>query len=510
MSDKVYSWLLRLYPSHFRQAYGEEARQLFRDRARAEKGFLPAVRLWLDLLVDLAISVPREYRYGQPQVQAATRQPVEASPSFHVLEVEPPRFGALFLGGLFSLVALYGISVLFSHPGEYRRDGASFSQRQTQVDARPSPSGPAVSHAATTAYKRVAASGQPVDARLRADASNPSDSQSKAPLPVGQTGSPQEQVAQLMPQSANHSINRVAEEVKLDAAERQLVLNTVIKNLKEHYFDPEVARKATNELLGHQHDYDGVLEGGTFARLLTGLIREVSHDRHLEVVYSQSRLPAQPLTPTPEALARYQQRLQQENCTFEKVAILPHNVGYLKLNSFPEPSICRQTAMAAMAALNHAKAIIFDLRDNGGGFAPMVSFIAAYLFDHPEYLYDPRVSPTQRSWTRSPVPGNQLADKPVYVLTSTSTVSAAEQFCYDLKMLKRATFVGERTRGSAHAGIWYRIDDHFGMGIPETRPVNPFSKTDWEGTGVEPDVKVKAADALVTAEKLAERKMLRR
>ena len=248
----------------------------------------------------------------------------------------------------------------------------------------------------------------------------------------------------------------------------------------------------------------------TFARLLTGLIREVSHDRHLEVVYSQSRLPAQPLTPTPEALARYQQRLQQENCTFEKVAILPHNVGYLKLNSFPEPSICRQTAMAAMAALNHAKAIIFDLRDNGGGFAPMVSFIAAYLFDHPEYLYDPRVSPTQQSWTRSPVPGNKLADKPVYVLTSTSTVSAAEQFCYDLKMLKRATFVGERTRGSAHAGIWYRIDDHFGMGIPETRPVNPFSKTDWEGTGVEPDVKVKAADALVTAEKLAERKMLRR
>jgi C-terminal processing protease CtpA/Prc len=77
-------------------------------------------------------------------------------------------------------------------------------------------------------------------------------------------------------------------------------------------------------------------------------------------------------------------------------------------------------------------------------------------------------------------------------------------------MLKRATFVGESTRGSAHAGIWYRIDDHFGMGIPETRPVNPFSKTDWEGTGVEPDVKVKAVDALVTAEKLAERKMLRR
>ncbi len=139
-----------------------------------------------------------------------------------------------------------------------------------------------------------------------------------------------------------------------------------------------------------------------------------------------------------------------------------------------------------------------------------VSLIAAYLFDHPEYMYDPRVSPTPQSWTLSPVAGNRLADKPVYVLTSGSTISAAEQFCYDLKMLKRVTLVGETTRGSAHAGVFHRIDDHFGMGIPEVRAVNPFSKTDGEGTGVEPDVKVKAPEALETAEKLAENKLQRK
>ena len=94
-----------------------------------------------------------------------------------------------------------------------------------------------------------------------------------------------------------------------------------------------------------------------------------------------------------------------------------------------------------------------------------VSLIASYLFDHPEY---------------------------------------------DLKMLKRVTLVGETARGSAHAGVFHRIDDHFGMGIPEVRAVNPFSKTDWEGTGVEPDVKVKAPEALETAEKLAENKLQRK
>jgi C-terminal processing protease CtpA/Prc len=64
--------------------------------------------------------------------------------------------------------------------------------------------------------------------------------------------------------------------------------------------------------------------------------------------------------------------------------------------------------------------------------------------------------------------------------------------------------VHETTGGAAHSGVFHRIDDHFGMGIPETRAINPFSKTDWAEVGVEPDVKVKAADALETAEKLAE------
>jgi C-terminal processing protease CtpA/Prc len=254
-------------------------------------------------------------------------------------------------------------------------------------------------------------------------------------------------------------------------------------------------------------DDDAMTNGEIFAKQLTSQMRDVSHDMHLELVYSQDPLPRQPAGQTPEGLARYREAMEQENCTFEKVEILPHNIGYLKLNSFPDPSVCRTTATAAMASLNHADAIIFDLRDNRGGMPDMVALIAAYLFDHPEYLYNPRENTTQQSWTRSPVPGNRLADKPAYVLTSARTFSGAEQFCYDLKMLKRATLVGETTGGAAHSGVLHRIDDHFGMGIPETKPINPYSKTDWAETGVEPDIKVNAADALQTAEKLAETKL---
>jgi len=293
-------------------------------------------------------------------------------------------------------------------------------------------------------------------------------------------------------------------EVKLDAATRQRVVDNVIANLRQYYFDKDLAQKTADALLAREKSgsYDAVTEPSSLAALLTRQMRDASHDMHLELIYSQERLPDQPGAPSPESLARYRKILEENNCFFEKVEILPHNIGYFKLNSFPDVSICGAKAAAAMASLNNADAIIFDLRDNRGG-TNMISLIASYLFDHPEYMYSPREAPTEESWTRSPVPGNRLADKPVYILTSSSTWSAAECFSYDLKMLKRATLVGETTRGGAHAGVFHRIDDHFGMGIPEVRSINPFGKADWEGIGVEPDVKVRAADALAVAVKLA-------
>lgn len=162
-----------------------------------------------------------------------------------------------------------------------------------------------------------------------------------------------------------------------------------------------------------------------------------------------------------------------------------------------------------MAALNHADALIFDLRDNRGGYPNMVVFLASYLFDHPEYMFNSRDEITERTWTR-PVPGSLLVDKPVYILTSSRTYSGAEQFCYDLKMLKRATLIGETTGGANHAATLHNLDEHFAVGIPEHRPVNPFSDKDWALRGVEPDVKIGAADALAAAEKMAEAKLARR
>jgi C-terminal processing protease CtpA/Prc len=118
-------------------------------------------------------------------------------------------------------------------------------------------------------------------------------------------------------------------------------------------------------------------------------------------------------------------------------------------------------------------------------------------------IYDRHENTTQEFWTSSPISDNTLADKPAYVLTSVNTFSGAEEFSNDLKNLKRATLVGETTAGGAHLVQERRIDEHFSIGVPFGRPINPISKTDWEGTGVEPDVKVNATIALETAQKMA-------
>jgi peptidase S41-like protein len=510
MFENIYAWLLQLYPSRFREEYGGEILQLFRDRAGDEKGFWPRLRLWLDLVADLAISVPREYYYFEPELLGASAdQRLGGIPSFVVIEGGSPRPGALFSGGVLTMLVLSTCSIFLSQAGHYtprRTFMAASSQSHRYKDS--SAFGGQASPSGTEGGNSTSPFGRSVVSGRGPGASETSNSQSESLPPDGPDSSqPQTQ----RPEGTGNGgvIHSAKGSAQVDATERRRVIRSAVTTLKEHYVYPDVAQKISNELTAREKngDYDGVKEGRAFAILLTKQMRDTSQDMHLDVVYSQEPLPEHLQGPSPESMERYREFIEHENCTFRKVEILPHHIGYLKLNSFPDVSVCEATARAAMSHLNDAYAIIFDLRENRGGDPEMVMLLAAYLFDHPEYMYNPRENTTQQSWTRSPVAENKLADKPAYILTSGLTSSAAEHFSYDLKMLKRATLVGETTSGAAHSGVFHRIDEHFGMGIPETKPINPFSKSDWAVVGVEPDVKVKAEDALETAIKLAQTKL---
>lgn len=308
-------------------------------------------------------------------------------------------------------------------------------------------------------------------------------------------------------------------DVTIDAATRTTVIESAIKSLNEAYVFPEVAKKmeqALRERLGKQ-EYDAITGGRAFAEKLTADLQAVSHDKHLRVRYNREAIPERQNAeePTAEEIEQFKTFLRQQNYGFEKIERLPGNIGYLDLRGFNPAEFASETGAAAMNFLANTDALIIDLRRNGGGDPAMVAFLTSYLFGaEPVHLNDLYFRPddsTHQWWTLPHVPGKRFGDKKeVYVLTSKRTFSAAEEFTYNLKNLKRATIIGETTGGGAHPGGGRRLSAHFEMFVPTGRAINPISKTNWEGTGVEPDVKVPADQALKVAQVAALGKVLDR
>jgi hypothetical protein len=299
----------------------------------------------------------------------------------------------------------------------------------------------------------------------------------------------------------------IPEDITLDAALRKQVIDDIINNLTTFYVYPEGAQRMADGLHEHEKhgDYNSSADGDDFASLLTTHLVELSHDKHLRVFYNPYKLTADLPAPSPDQIIQNRKALARD-CGFRKLEILPNNIGYVKFDFFPDPMACGRIAASAIYFLSNTDAVIFDLRDNTGGDPRMVAMMCTYLFDRPTHLndfYDRKDNTTTEYWTLRYVPGVRIGRKPAYVLTSPRTFSGAEEFAYDLKNLKRATIVGETTAGGSHPISPHRAGDHFIVYVPGARSINPVTNTDWEGTGVTPDVAVKAEDALDTAVKLA-------
>jgi hypothetical protein len=307
-------------------------------------------------------------------------------------------------------------------------------------------------------------------------------------------------------------------DMTVDAAARKEVIENLLRRLNDTYIFPETAAKmgrAVRERLD-KGEYDRLTSAKQFAEKLTADVQEVSRDKHLRVRYSYQPIPERaggPREPSAEEREQFRREMSRINYGFQKVERLPGNIGYVEFRGFFDPEGGAETVAAVFNFLANTDAIIFDLRQNGGGDPRMVALVCSYLFG-PEPVHlndlhwrDGKGERVEEFWTSKEVAGRRYAGKDVYVLTSGRTFSGAEEFSYNLKNLKRATLVGETTGGGANPGGGNRISEHFGAFIPTGRAVNPITKTNWEGTGVEPVVKVSADTALQTAQIIELRKM---
>jgi hypothetical protein len=304
----------------------------------------------------------------------------------------------------------------------------------------------------------------------------------------------------------------------LDQAQKKAVIDEISDLLNKNYIFPETAKKVADALRGRlaSGGFDKLGSAPEFARAVAAVILEVTKDRHTGFAYNPAmaedlrRLAGQSEEERQKVRERQLEEARRDNFGFRKAEQLPGNVGYLDFRMFASPDQAGATAVAAMNFLAYCDAVIVDLRQNGGGDPAQIQLISSYFFDEPAHLNDLYFRAADRTdnfWTLPFVPGPRMAGADLYILTSARTFSGAEEFTYNMKNLRRATIIGETTGGGAHPTEPMIVRHDFVLRVPFARAINPVSKTNWEGTGVAPDIAVPAAEAFDRAYALAVEKL---
>ena len=281
--------------------------------------------------------------------------------------------------------------------------------------------------------------------------------------------------------------------------------------LYNHYIFPDAARKwaAYLEAQYKKGAYAGIKDPTDLADRLQQDLQKAHHDGHFRLLYAPGM--AGNLADTTHMAERRRvgdslQRImmRSRNYEFTKVEILPGNIGYIKFNGFVGClDEARPTITGAFRFVTNTKAIIIDLRDIGGGSPAMVSQIESYFFPVKTHMNDiiDQKNGTEVFWTDPAKADSVLLQQPVYILTSRHTFSGAEDFSYGMQAVHRVTIVGDTSGGGAHPVGPVPVALGFVALIPFARSLNHYTHSDWEGTGVIPDIPTLSTGALEVVEK---------
>ncbi|MFH9728650.1 S41 family peptidase [Streptomyces sp. NPDC017254] len=284
------------------------------------------------------------------------------------------------------------------------------------------------------------------------------------------------------------------------------VIDDTARLVIEQYVFPEIAEQVAGLLQRRLADgaYDAC-SAEELAALVTADLQSVNGDRHLRLKHHADPVSPQQGAATLDAMRR---DFDTSLGGAPRVQLLDGGIAVAELAPMLFPlDWAAEPLAAALTLVSRAKALIVDLRGNRGGDPDTVAFVCSYLLDqrtHLNTMHWRSRDLSEQSWSLPHVPGARFGgSKPLYVLSSASTFSAAEELAYNLQQLGRAVVVGERTRGGAHPCKGWTVHPHLEVTVPMGRAINPVSGTNWEGTGVEPDVSCPAAEALDQAHALA-------
>lgn len=297
----------------------------------------------------------------------------------------------------------------------------------------------------------------------------------------------------------------------LTSESKDKVVAEVSEILMDQYIFPDVGEAMAQGLLSRLKNgaYDSVVDVDDFAIQLTNEMQKLSNDQHLFIFYSDTSISTEEesLNPSPELEVENTKMHEYLNSGVRSVSRLDGNIGYFDFSGFMDAEMTAPVLGYAMNFLQNTGGLIIDLRENFGGMPKTVSLLASYFLGpdsvHVDSIYWRKTNETQEYWTTTELEGAWYGtERPVMILTSSETFSAAEAFSYAMKAFGRAEVVGEATRGGAHPGGIQRVADNFYMFVSHGRAINAITGENWEGTGVTPNHLVVADEALDLAHKM--------
>ncbi len=187
------------------------------------------------------------------------------------------------------------------------------------------------------------------------------------------------------------------------------------------------------------------------------------------------------------------------------------NIAYVALNDFGTDELVKQW-LAAFPKISAARAIILDVRLNGGGSSNIGFEVIRSLIDRPvpaSRVMMRRYNPTDRArgqlmeWTEEPADNIQPREGarfsgPVVVLIGPATFSAAEDFLVAWKNSGRGPMIGEPSGGSTGQPLPFQLPGGGSARVCTKRDTFPDG-TEWVGKGIQPDILVRPTVADVRA-----------
>jgi hypothetical protein len=296
-------------------------------------------------------------------------------------------------------------------------------------------------------------------------------------------------------------------EHSLRLAEYKLnVVKKIAELIENKYVDANKAPLYAHTFLDHYNggSYQSIVDRAEFVQQVNNDLIKITKDMHFSLRQIETTSGKKDRNSLRHPI-RYHYLGLKENMGFSKFEWMDESIAYFKIDRFYNYADIKAMINAMMKLMKNAQAIIIDIRENAGGSG---DYLSSYFLPHPIQLngwYSREENYLTEYWTISYIGMKPMVDVPLFILTSDKTFSAAESFAYDMKIRQRAIIIGDSTKGGAHSVDLYQINDEFEIYIPTVRAVNPLTGTNWEGSGVVPDILVSASMALDTAYVLAKK-----